>query len=282
MKKHSRRGLFFRAFFLSAFCLTCVFAFLLLAVAYDTPIGNLPDVSSTAPEAEAGEETSLTLAVISRESEPPLFFSLDFAPARTEAVAAYLPGRTLLYQNGSPTTLARLKDYGGAEYACRAAAAALGKGEGEYLVLREADLIEAIDRFGGVTAELPESVSIHRGGKTLYIGDGLRVLSGSELTALLFYHSLLTGEYHRRRITDLTVAALNSVAIPKNAELFRTALSEFLDRSQTGISATDYQKILRAAEPYFSSHRPVAFPRYLSGEDTPEGNFSLSPNALEQ
>ena len=32
MKKHSRRGLFFRAFFLSAFCLTCVFAFLLLAV----------------------------------------------------------------------------------------------------------------------------------------------------------------------------------------------------------------------------------------------------------
>jgi len=263
---------FFFSFSAAFFILSLTFLFLVATV---RPI--IPDSLAKEPEIDDGasvyipkKEDSLTVLFI---GAPPDLTSagtlmiVRFDPVSGHIPVIVLPPETAVQNAGKLEPFSEVYRYGGAAYAKEALSETLGIPVDRYVRMSPESFIKAVDMVGFVEFNLPEPVTIARGGAPVVLNRGKQLLDGQKSADVITYGGYPGGADERLFIMgDLTAALINQRMDICLSIVVDNVFEKIINLVSTDISYSDYHARKPAAEFLAKLGNDPAYPVEVSGE----------------
>jgi len=287
--KRNKTGVraFFFSFFLSLALLGGVGAGL-LAVAGET--GLPKEVPSASYVYTPTEEDALTVLLMGTEKDtlpPERYTLLRFLPAEGQLYLVPLPPELEATVNITTGTLPALYDYGGVGAVKKGVENAFFVRVDRFVKYNDEELSSFVDRLGGITCEVEETVEFERNGKTVRLTRGIQQLDGETLLAYRdspLFAKLSEDERIKKR-SELLKAGFEQKCTASSEGKLEEWFSALTNTMQTDLSRYDFTVRKEALSVFLSLEREkttLFFPEGSYREEWDGEKFTPSPATKEQ
>jgi len=274
---------FFFSFSAAFFMLSLTFLFLVMTVRPVVPdsLAGEPELYDGASVYVPKKEDALTVLFVGASPDlvnAGMLMVVRFDPVSGEIPVIVLPPQTAVLNNGKAEPFSQVYRYGGAEYAKDALSETLGIPVNRYVKMNTESFVKAADMIGFVEFQLPEPVTVTRGGVPATLNRGKQLLDGQKSADIMTYQGYPGGFDEQLFIMgELTAALINQRMDICISIVADNVFEKIINLVSTDISYGDYHTRKPAAEFLAKLGNDPAYPVEVTGEYSDDGSlFVLS------